>query len=82
VGETSRTCPVGNRAIYLIAIGRIIESVRAGRLPLGMYGAVSSSLGLAADFPPLAWMPGVMMWVALLAGGRIMRGVLGALLRP
>jgi len=35
--------------------------------PLGMYALASARLGLAADFPPLQWISGVMIWVAFAA---------------
>lgn len=35
--------------------------------PLGMYAVASGRLGLTAEFPPLQWISGVMIWVALAA---------------
>jgi tellurite resistance protein TehA-like permease len=35
--------------------------------PLGMYALASLRLSLAADFPPLSAISGVMVWVALAA---------------
>jgi tellurite resistance protein TehA-like permease len=50
--------------------------------PLGMYAAVSYRFGLAADFPPLAWISGVMVWVAFSTWGLVMLGLLRTLIRP
>jgi tellurite resistance protein TehA-like permease len=35
--------------------------------PLGMYAVASGRLGLTAEFAPLQWISGVMIWVALAA---------------
>jgi tellurite resistance protein TehA-like permease len=53
--------------------------------PLGMYTLATWRLSLAADFPPLQWIPRVMLWVALCAWTLTMAGALGAawqVLRP
>jgi tellurite resistance protein TehA-like permease len=53
--------------------------------PLGMYTLATWRLSLAADFPPLQWVPQAMIWVALGAWAVTMAGALGAfwrILRP
>lgn len=53
--------------------------------PLGMYTLATYRLSLAADFPPLQWLPRVMIWVALGAWMVTMIGALRAfwrVLRP
>ncbi len=50
--------------------------------PLGMYAAVSYRFGLAADFPPLAWISRVMVWVAFATWALVMWGMLRTMLRP
>ena len=49
--------------------------------PLGMYTVATYRLSLAADFPPLQWVPGVMYWVALGAWALTMAGALGTFWR-
>lgn len=44
--------------------------------PLGMYTVATYRLSLAADFPPLQWVPGIFFWVAL---GAWLLTLLGAL---
>ena len=49
--------------------------------PLGMYTLATYRLSLAADFPPLQWLPRVMIWVAVAAWALTMAGALGAMWR-
>lgn len=49
--------------------------------PLGMYTVATYRLSLAADFPPLQWVPRVMLWVALAAWAITMAGALASLWR-
>jgi tellurite resistance protein TehA-like permease len=49
--------------------------------PLGMYALATYRLSLAADFPPLQWLPRVMLWVALGAWAITMAGALRAVWR-
>ncbi len=49
--------------------------------PLGMYTLATWRLSLAADFPPLQWIPRAMLWVALGAWAITMTGALGSLWR-
>lgn len=46
--------------------------------PLGMYSLATYRLSLAADFPPLQWVPRIMLWVALGAWALTMTGALAA----
>jgi tellurite resistance protein TehA-like permease len=46
--------------------------------PLGMYTLATYRLSLAADFPPLQWLPRGMLWIALAAWALTMTGTLGA----
>lgn len=46
--------------------------------PLGMYSLATYRLSLAADFPPLQWIPRIMIWVALGAWALTMMGALAA----
>jgi tellurite resistance protein TehA-like permease len=46
--------------------------------PLGMYGLASLRLSLAADFPPLSAISGVMVWVALAAWAATAAGLVAA----
>lgn len=53
--------------------------------PLGMYTLATWRLSLAAEFPPLQWIPRVMLWVALGAWALTMAGALASfwrVLRP
>ena len=47
--------------------------------PLGMYTVATYRLSLAADFPPLQWIPRIMIWIALAAWALTMAGALAAL---
>ena len=49
--------------------------------PLGMYSLATYRLSLAADFPPLQWVPRIMIWVALGAWVLTMMGALAAFWR-
>jgi len=49
--------------------------------PLGMYTLATWRLSLAADFPPMQWLPRVMLWVAIAAWAATMAGALGAFWR-
>lgn len=49
--------------------------------PLGMYALTSQRFGLAADFPPLQWISGVMVWVAFAVWCAVFVAMLGTLLR-
>lgn len=44
--------------------------------PLGMYAVASFRFGLAADFPPLQWISGVMVWVAFATWCAVLAGML------
>jgi tellurite resistance protein TehA-like permease len=46
--------------------------------PLGMYALASLRLSLAADFPPLSAISGVMVWVALAAWAAAAAGLVAA----
>jgi len=46
--------------------------------PLGMYTLATYRLSLAADFPPLQWLPRGMLWIALAAWALTMAGTAGA----
>jgi tellurite resistance protein TehA-like permease len=46
--------------------------------PLGMYALASLRLSLAADFPPLSAISGVMVWVALAAWAATAAGLVAA----
>jgi len=48
--------------------------------PLGMYAVASARLGLTADFAPLQWIAGGMIWVALAAWLLVLAGLLRRLL--
>jgi tellurite resistance protein TehA-like permease len=50
--------------------------------PLGMYAAVSYRFGVAADFPPLAWISRVMVWVAFVTWCLVLWGLLRSIMRP
>jgi tellurite resistance protein TehA-like permease len=47
--------------------------------PLGMYTVATYRLSLAADFPPLQWIPRIMIWIAFGAWVLTMAGALAAL---
>ena len=49
--------------------------------PLGMYTVATYRLSLAADFPPLQWIPRIMLWVALGAWLLTMVGALASFWR-
>jgi len=49
--------------------------------PLGMYTLATYRLSLAADFPPLQWIPRLMIWVAFGAWVLTMAGALAAFWR-
>lgn len=49
--------------------------------PLGMYTLATYRLSLAADFPPLQWLPRGMLWIALAAWAVTMTGALAAFAR-
>ncbi|MCC7485448.1 MAG: tellurite resistance/C4-dicarboxylate transporter family protein [Burkholderiales bacterium] len=49
--------------------------------PLGMYTLATYRLSLAADFPPLRWIPHAMIWVALGAWTLTMLGAVATLWR-
>lgn len=48
--------------------------------PLGMYAVASARLGLAAEFPPLQWISGVMIWVAFAAWLFVLAGLVQQIL--
>ena len=50
--------------------------------PLGMYAAVSYRFGAAADFPPLTWISGVMVWLAFVTWCLVLWGLLRSVVRP
>lgn len=49
--------------------------------PLGMYSVASARLGLAAEFPTLAWIAGRMIWVAFAAWLIVLSGLARRLAR-
>jgi tellurite resistance protein TehA-like permease len=49
--------------------------------PLGMYTLATYRLSLAAEFPPLQWVPRIMIWVAFGAWALTMTGALAAFWR-
>lgn len=46
--------------------------------PLGMYTVATYRLSLAADFPPLQWIPAILLWIAFAAWLLTMLGALRA----